>query len=301
MAARFWTLILTARLLVAVTAAAWAGAMRSMPFAAAAAVGVMAWSVTPVAAVAVSFAVARSRARSSGVRTGVMDLLRAACAEALQLEAMLHRMAAEPLTARLDRAANPETQPPVQVVLVHGIACNRAVWRPLLAALRAAGIERVQAVSLEPLFADIDAYARELLARLEASGASAARPATIVAHSMGGLVARAALREAPPGMIGRILTIGTPHHGTLIACPFGWASTRQMCCGSRWLADLNGRQEGRLGVRMTSLYSLDDNLVVPAASAVLGGARSIGLRGLGHLGLLCSRQVLDAIVAELRA
>ena len=301
MAARFWALVLAARLLVAAAVAAGAGAILRLSIVAATVAGVTVWSVVSLAAVAASFAAARSGAHSPRIRTGPMWLLRIVCAEALALDMTLVRMAADPLLERVDRLAGPGSHPPARVVLVHGIACNRAVWRPLLAALRFAGIEGVHAVNLEPLFADIDTHARNLLARLEAIGASPARPVAIVAHSMGGLVARAALREAKSGMIGRIITVGTPHHGTAIACRFRWPSTRQMCCGSPWLLELNARQEARPGLPVTSLHSLDDNLIVPAGSAVLPGARSIELRGLGHLSLLCSPDVLRRIVAELRA
>lgn len=298
MAARFWAVLLAVRLLVAAAVAAWAGAILGMP-AAAVAVGVAVWYVIPVGAVAVSLAVARLPAYPGRSYAGPARLARVLCAEAWQLDIAILAMTAEPLRARLDRAV-PDSHLPAQVVLVHGIACNRAVWRPLLAALHGAGIERVHAVDLEPLFADIDTYARELLARIEAIGAAPARPVAIVAHSMGGLVARAALREAAPGAIGRIITVGTPHHGTVVACRFGWASTRQMCRGSGWLLELNARQEGQLSVPMTSLYSLDDNLIVPAGSALLRGSRSIGFSGMGHLGLLRSSQVLRRIVSELR-
>jgi len=299
MAARFWAVLLAVRLLVAAGAAAWTGAIVGIP-AAAAAVGVALWYAIPVAAVAVSLAAARSHAYPGEPPAGVARLLRVLYAEAWQVDIALLRMVAEPLRARLDEAV-PDTHAAAQVVLVHGIACNRAVWRPLLAALHGAGIESVHAIDLEPLFADIDTYARKLLARIEAIGASPARPVAIVAHSMGGLVARAALREAAPGTIGRIITVGTPHHGTVVACPFGWPSTRQMCRGSDWLLELNARQEGKPGVPVTSLYSLDDNLIVPADSAVLRGGRSVGLRGMGHLGLLRSPQVLRRIVSELRS
>lgn len=299
MAARLWALVLAGRVLVAAAVAAWAGAVCAIP-AAAAAAGVTVWCVISLAAVAASFAAARLGPRSPGLRTGAMPLLRIVCAETLALEITLLRMAAEPLLARLESAGAPAGRPPPKIVLVHGIACNRAVWRPLLAALRDAGIDGVLAINLEPLFAGIDTYARDLLERLETIAATGGGPVTIVAHSMGGLIARAALREAKPGTIGRIITVGTPHHGTVAACPFGWTSTRQMCRGSRWLLELNERQEGRLGLPLASLYSLDDNLIVPAGSAVLLGARSLELRGAGHLGLLRSPQVLERIVAELR-
>ena len=296
MAARLWAFVLAARLLAA-AAAAWTGATYGISIGAAVALGVAVWAAMPAAVLAAALLAAGPGLRSRA-DTG---RLRIWCAEALRLEPVLLEMAAEPLLARLERVEGSEREPTPQVVLVHGIACNRAVWRPLIAALHAAGIARVHAVNLEPLFADIDTHARELLAGLEALGVCAARPVAIVANSMGGLVARAALQQARAGTISRIITIGTPHHGTRIACAFGWRSTRQMCCGSEWLLELNARQEGRFGLPVTSLYSLDDNLIFPAGSGFVRGARSIAVHGLGHLGLLRAPQVLQRIVSELRS
>lgn len=297
MAARLWAMVLAVRLLAAGTLGVCAGAAFAAPWAGMA-VGVAAWMGATVALVAVSLALAHRGERVRFRHGAAVRLLRILCREAIEAEVMLFRMAGEPLLTWLDRRAGRHSALPAQVVLVHGIACNRAMWRPFVAALRAAGIERVDAVNLEPLFADIDALARDLLQRIE--GLGACRPVVIVAHSMGGLVARAAARIAPSGMIERIVTLGTPHHGTELACRFRWANTRQMCPGSPWLLELNGAQEGRPGVPLTSLYSLDDNLIAPAASAAVRGARLIELRGLGHLSLLSARSVLERIVSELR-
>jgi pimeloyl-ACP methyl ester carboxylesterase len=223
--------------------------------------------------------------------------VRALCNEALAGEIALGRMAVEPWRRRTDLIA---PVPPRPVLLLHGFACSRAVWRPLLGRLAAAGAGPVRAVSLEPLLADIDAHAGQLLGELEALATGGPTgPITIVAHSMGGLVARAALRHAPPGRIGRLITLGTPHHGTSLACWFGWPSTRQMCPGSDWLARLNASQEGRLAIPVTTLYSLDDNYIIPAASARLEGARVVEFDGLGHLGLLTADAVLERVIAEL--
>lgn len=238
-------------------------------------------------------------AAASAPRTG--HLLRALWSDAFALEMQLARMALEPLRRPPDLtpAVPPLFRP---VLLVHGLGCSCAVWRPLIARLRAAGFAPVRAVSLEPLSAGLETCASQLHGELEALVArGAVAPIVIVAHSMGGLAARAALRQAPPGLIGRIITLGTPHHGTALACRFSWPSARQMCPGSRWLEELNACQEGRLGIPVTTLYSLDDNYIFPAASARLQGARSIELEGLGHLALLTARTVLDRVVSELRA
>ena len=227
-------------------------------------------------------------------------LLRALCGDALALEVALGRMALEPCRASPDSATAAGPRFPQPVLLVHGIGCSCAIWRPLLARLRAAGVGPVRAVSLEPLFADIETYVTDLLAELEALAARGGdRTVSIVAHSMGGLVARAALRRARPGLIGRIITLGAPHHGTALACRFRWPNTRQMCPGSSWLAALNACQEGRLDIPMTTLYSLDDNYIAPAESARFLGARTIELQGLGHLSLLDSKRVLEHVMSEL--
>ncbi len=190
-------------------------------------------------------------------------------------------------------------RPPV--LLVHGILCNGAIWGPLRRRLAAEGFDRVGVMDLEPLFADIEAHAVTVEQRLRAMQAdSGGAPVVIVAHSMGGLVARAALRLIGPGVIGRIVTLGTPHHGTAIACRVPLVPTRQMCPNSLWLRQLNDEQEGALGVPVTTLYSREDTLVAPARSAELAGARVVPVDGLGHLGLAVSPRVLERVLEELR-
>lgn len=266
---------------------------------------IAALSLVELCAVALFLAIAplalgRSMAAGGDSPRGLGQLLRALCGDALALEVELGRMALEPCRASADSVSAAGAISPHPVLLVHGIGCSRAVWRPLLARLRAAGVGPVRAVSLEPLFADIEAYAADLLPELEVLASRAAgRTITIVAHSMGGLVARAALRKARPGLIGQIITLGAPHHGSALACCFRWPSARQMCPGSSWLTELNACQEGRLDIPVTTLYSLDDNYVVPASSARLRGARALELQGLGHLSLLLSKRVHEHVISEL--
>lgn len=249
---------------------------------------------------AAPLALSHPRRRGRGPRRSARYVLSALCGEALVLDIDMVSMALEPYRARSICGADRAGVRPRPVLLVHGFTCNRAVWRPLLKRLGAAGIGPLGAMSLEPMLAGMETYAAALLRELEAlRSLGAGEPVAVVAHSMGGLVARAALRRARPGLIGRIITIGAPHHGTWVASGFPWASAREMCPGSRWLEELNAGQEGHLSVPMTTLYSLDDNLIAPATSARLEGARTQELRGLGHLALLRSTRVLDRVVSEL--
>ncbi len=115
------------------------------------------------------------------------------------------------------------------ILLIHGILCNRGVWNALEDRLTAAGYASVRAVNLEPLFANLDTQARRVEPELAALQRQCHGGAvTIVTHSMGGLVARALLRRVGAGVIGRIITIAAPHHGTAFARGLPWPALRQM-------------------------------------------------------------------------
>lgn len=302
MAARWSALALGCQLLSAVILAA---ALAQASALSASVIGAL--SAGELCAVALLLAViplalGRSMVPADEPRGRVGHMLRALCSDALAFEIALGRMALEPCRAPPDGPVTACPPFPRPVLLVHGFACSRAVWRPLLARLRAAGVGPVRAVSLEPLLAGVETYAADLLTELETLfSQGAGHPISIVGHSMGALVARAALRGARRGLIGRIITIGAPHHGTALACRFHWPSARQMCPGSGWLEELNACQEGRLDIPVTTLYSLDDNYITPPVSARLRGARAIELQGIGHLGLLASKRVLDEVMSELLA
>ena len=168
-------------------------------------------------------------------------------------------------------------------------------------ALRAHGFSPIRAVDLEPPLGHIGSHAgsvaREIQQlRRDCGGARVA----IVAHSMGGLVAREVLRVLGPDDISRIVTLGSPHHGSLLARILPGLPFREMDPGSPWLADLNGAQEGHFPVPITCIYSAHDNLVRPTWSAALEGATRIELEGLGHLSLLSARPAVDSALTALK-
>jgi triacylglycerol esterase/lipase EstA (alpha/beta hydrolase family) len=103
------------------------------------------------------------------------------------------------------------------VLLVHGYGASGGYWAHLAPLLDAARISHAS-VDLVPATADIDAYVplvEDAVARLCA--ASGAARVTIVAHSMGGLVARAWMRTHGTRRLARLVTLGSPHHGTSAA------------------------------------------------------------------------------------
>ena len=186
------------------------------------------------------------------------------------------------------------------VLLVHGIFCNGAAWWSTVRALRAAGVANLYTLNLEPVFGGIDAFAERLARRIdEVIAETGARNLVLVAHSMGGLVAREHLRQTADRRIASVITLGSPHHGSVHARFAAGRAGRQMTPGSAFLAALAREGMAQPAPPVVSIYSWHDNLVAPAESSMLPGAKNVALSGIGHVSLLFSARVhalvLDAV------
>lgn len=184
------------------------------------------------------------------------------------------------------------------VLLLHGYVCNRGFMLPLRRYLRAHGVG-AYSHNLEPVYADIDSYADGLARRIgDICAATGADKLVILAHSMGGLVARAYLRKHGVRRVAKLITLGTPHHGTALGRLGAGANGRQMVPGNDWLKRLN---EAEPAVSTVSVFSYQDNIVSPQDSAVLQGAKIVGLSGMGHVSMPFSRRVRESALAEILA
>ena len=182
------------------------------------------------------------------------------------------------------------------VVLVHGFLCNRGVWLPWLPALRARGHAYV-ALTLEPAFGSVDDYVAAIDTAMRQVQAATGLPPVLVGHSMGGLAARAWLRtlaQPPAQRVHRILTLGTPHHGTWPARFSHTTNGMQMRLDSPWLQALAASEGAAQHALFSCWYSDCDNIVYPTRSATLDGADNHLLHGLGHVHMLYAPQVRAA-------
>lgn len=186
------------------------------------------------------------------------------------------------------------------VLLVHGYGCNSGYWAHLAPLLDREGISHA-GIDLEPVAGSIDDYAPLIEARVRAlCAATGAARIAIVAHSMGGLAARAWMRAYGSARVARLITLGTPHHGTALA-RFGLgANAVQMRRDSPWLRALAAGETRDVRERIVSIYTHHDNIVAPQDSGVLPGARNVAFGGVGHVALGSNPGVLAEVLRVLR-
>jgi len=208
-----------------------------------------------------------------------------------------------PLGMRRPRVRGPAPGAQRPVVLLHGYAQHSANFLWLARRLRRDGWTHVYSIAHRPIFGDIAGSAERLGATLDEIRRACHAPALdVVAHSMGGLVARAHVRaRAGASGVARLITLGTPHQGTEI---FRRLARDPMVAQMRPEADfLRGLADAGPppAVDCVSIYSADDAIVVPPSAAYWPGAFNIEVRGLGHHGLLFSRRVYDLVRENLAA
>jgi triacylglycerol esterase/lipase EstA (alpha/beta hydrolase family) len=235
--------------------------------------------------------------RPPEVRIGLRATLRLVWREYLALVGAAPRLVLHRCLVR----DSPSSRVDAPVVLVHGVLCNAGIWTRFVRFLRRAGVDGVFALSYGPPLASIEAFAEQLARKIdEALEVTGARQVVVVAHSMGGLVTRAYLRRHGHAKVARVLTIGTPHHGSVFASCFPGVSLAQMRLGSPWLASLNAAPLDP-GLRFVSLWSWHDSMVAPQTSSELPGTVDVPLIGIGHNALLADPQVFAFALAEIVA
>ena len=185
------------------------------------------------------------------------------------------------------------------IILVHGLVCNQGIWFSLKRFLASRGVGPAYSLSYGPPFASIEIFAAQLAAKIDAVlEETGAQQVTLVAHSMGGLVSRAYLRRYGSARVARLVTVGTPHRGSMLAWVLGGESVSQLRPQCEWLAELNLPTQP-LAVPTTAIWSRHDNMVAPQVNAMLEGAENIAVVGIGHNALLYDRSVHELVLARL--
>ncbi len=193
------------------------------------------------------------------------------------------------------------------ILLVPGFNCNRGYFWRFRRFLESRGLGPVYAVSLEPLLGSIDTNAEHLgLAVEEVCRQTGAERVILVGHSMGGLTARAYVHRYDGAQrVERIISLGSPHHGTVLAegLKFAGENLRQMSRDSDWLLEFNQTESAPAPVPILAISTPHDDIVGPQASTTLDSryARNLLMPGIGHLEMILSVPVMQAVADELNA
>lgn len=203
-----------------------------------------------------------------------------------------------PFRAQRRRDKQPRGENPI--LLVHGWGANSACFLAVQLWLKWRGYRNVYAVSYTPPVIDARKLANQLAKHIDAAlAATGAAKVTIVAHSMGGVLSRHAIKNlGMAGKIDKVISLGSPHMGSKLAGVLpGGGNIPQMRYRSEYMLDLaQGGLTPGSDVQYYSIYSEFDNFILPAHSSVLDGhAQNIHVPYHGHVALLYSPVVFGLI------
>jgi triacylglycerol esterase/lipase EstA (alpha/beta hydrolase family) len=201
---------------------------------------------------------------------------------------------------------------PGPVLLVPGYGGSTSGLSVLAARLREQGKD-VEIVSLPGnAQGDLAAQARVLgTAAREAIARTGAPSVDVVGYSAGGVVARLWLsQDRGSARVRRVISLGSPQHGTQLAslgaliagqCP---TACRQLDPASDLLAGLNAGSGDEVpdGPVFVSLWTRNDEVVLPPGSAVLAGGINIEIQSVCPASAVTHSQLpSDPLVAAMVA
>jgi predicted alpha/beta hydrolase family esterase len=204
------------------------------------------------------------------------------------------------LVSAMDAAGTP-------IVLVHGIGDNRSAFAVLSGALRRRGFGVVHAVNysvLTALTGDVRRSAAllgEHVERIcEQTGSDRVH---VVGHSLGGLIARYYVQRLHgDARVRTLVTLGTPHRGTLAAYLLPTSLTRQLRPGSDLLSEL-AEPSRPCRTRFVVVWSEMDQVIVPQRNARLEHPALVveehRIRDSGHLSLPVDPRTLHLVVTAI--
>lgn len=213
------------------------------------------------------------------------------------------RTAGQPAVVRALFATDPLAAR-TPVLLVHGLIDNRSVFAVMRRSLRRRGFAQVCSWNYSPFLTDIARGAADLGRHIERiceqTGHDRVR---VVGHSLGGLIARYHVqRQGGDRRVDSLVTLGTPHQGSVLAHVAPTPLVRQLRPGSPVLRELT-EPAPDCRTRVTAVYSDLDQMVLPTQSGRCDhpdlDARNVLVHGVGHMSLPMHRGVLDEVAATL--
>jgi hypothetical protein len=190
------------------------------------------------------------------------------------------------------------------ILLIHGMVDNRSIFTLLRRALRRRGFGRIWTMNYHVLTHDLRAAARRLEKTVESiCEQTGYERIHVVGHSMGGIVARYYVqRMGGDERVHTLVTLGSPHGGTVAAHLIPRGVTRQLRATSDVIAEL-AEPAPNCRTRFVAFWSDLDILIAPKKNARIEHpdlhARNVFVRGVGHLSLPIDNRVTREIAVTL--
>ncbi|MDR0534053.1 MAG: hypothetical protein LBH01_08865 [Verrucomicrobiales bacterium] len=186
------------------------------------------------------------------------------------------------------------------VVLVHGFKDSGKKMSPMANWLHERGWE-THTPTLTPSWGQvgIDILAQQLANYVDSTLGLDAK-FDLIGFSMGGLATRYYLQNLGGyRRVDRYISIAAPHHGTAMAYLWPLAGAKQMRPGSGFLRDLDANREVLNQLKVTSIWTPLDLMIVPATSSRLAFAREYKIPLPAHPLMVYSEKVFHIIEQEL--
>ncbi len=195
------------------------------------------------------------------------------------------------------------------ILLVHGIIHNPSAFIQLRRKMIQIGWKNIFTVNYATRHGQVGKMVDQLSRRVdEILSTTHSDQIDIVAHSLGGLVARYYMAAGEGrGKVRKLITLGSPHKGTFLS-PLLRTMTlgslhRDLRAESSFIRSLNDASLPR-ETEVVSIYSKFDWTVWPSSNCVADGLpsrsfRNIEVNSVGHMGLLYSPEVLNQVMKNL--
>ncbi|MCA9749885.1 MAG: alpha/beta fold hydrolase [Romboutsia sp.] len=189
------------------------------------------------------------------------------------------------------------------IILVHGYGRNKTDWLWFAYNLAKQTDQAIFSVNLQPALGSIQQIAESLNNSINNIIADTqCEEITLIGHSMGGVVSAyvSELLDDNKHIIKKVITLGSPLHGTKLSVLGLGTNSRQMEPNTKFLQDLTLRMQSS-NKKYFNIATKIDNLIFPWDSALLinNKEQTYTIPDESHLGLLYSDKVIDKIVTWL--
>ncbi|HEY9864033.1 MAG TPA: alpha/beta fold hydrolase [Candidatus Obscuribacterales bacterium] len=188
------------------------------------------------------------------------------------------------------------------VLLIHGIFDTKAIFKTMTAYLTKKGWD-IYSLNLIPNDGrfGLEALAQQIAAYVTQTFPPE-QPIDLIGFSMGGIVSRYYVqRLGGIARVQRLITISSPHHGTLTGYLYPTLAASQMRSNSPFLQDLNRDLEILDSINFTSIWTPLDGMIVPAQSSQMPIGQEFAVNVFLHAWMVTDQKSLVLVEKALNS